>query len=173
MPWDNSLNQDIHLSVDRHVLFTSNYEEDDERKFSLSSPKRASHAHRRLVHPTTGVVPASDRIVQDVRKVLSELLNIHKRKGVKDPKMKRTGNRWIPDTEERRGGKRTKKAFRDYVLHPDVLDGRRMKVERSLLLCEKADEESDKNNAVKFWCQLDLRMYSTYVSTVLGGSSVV
>ena len=60
------------------------------------------------------------------------------RKGVKDPKMKRTGNRWIPDTVEQRGGKRTKKAFRDFVLHLNALDGRQMKVEQSVLLCVKA-----------------------------------
>ena len=70
MPWDNNLNQDVHLCVNTQVMYTTDYDEEDERKFSLSTPKRVSYAYRRVLHPRTGVAPSSARIIQDVNKVL-------------------------------------------------------------------------------------------------------
>jgi hypothetical protein len=42
MPWDTSLNQDVKCAVDRHVMNTADFSEDDPLKFSLSTPKRGA-----------------------------------------------------------------------------------------------------------------------------------
>ena len=132
MPWDLSCNQDIHLAVMRHVLFTSMYAEDDERKFSLSTPRRTSYAYRRLLHPVTGVVPSSHRICHDVLQVFDNLMKIYKDEGKKDPTLaKRSGHRWVASKEERRGGKREKQEYKDLVLHPHAIEGRKVKLESS------------------------------------------
>lgn len=70
MPWDAHLNQDVHSSVDHHVLLTKNLEPDDRKKFALSTPKLMSNAYNRLLHPTTGVTPTPQRIIQDITIVL-------------------------------------------------------------------------------------------------------
>jgi hypothetical protein len=132
MPWDNTLNQDVHVSVNQHVLFTSKYEEDDERKFSLSTPNRASYAYRRILHPVTGVVPSSDRIIHDVELVFESLMKIHHAKGIKDTTLaNRSGNRWEKSPIERRGGRREKNKWKDMVLHPHAVQGRKIKMELS------------------------------------------
>jgi hypothetical protein len=45
MPWDSSLNQDVHTAVQQHILFTLKLAVDDNRKFDLSTPKRGSSAY--------------------------------------------------------------------------------------------------------------------------------
>ena len=37
MPWDTSLNNDVHCAVDRHVTMTNNMAKDDKDKFDLST----------------------------------------------------------------------------------------------------------------------------------------
>jgi hypothetical protein len=140
MPWDNNLNQDVHLSVNHHVLFTSLYDEDDERKFSLSTPKRASFAYRRILHPETGVAPSSDRIVHDVDLVFKNLMKIHLESGKKLNLTSRPGRRFESFDGERRGGKRTKKVWKDMVLHPHAIEGRKMKLETSRERFEGVEE---------------------------------
>lgn len=134
MPWDNSLNRDVHLAVDLHVQYTSSYTEDDnECKFSLSTPKRASYAYRRILHPLTGTAPSSERILHDVRLVFPNLLNVHEAKGKKDTTLvKNQGNRWVRSEVEQRGGRQTKRSYSDFVLHPHALLGRKVKLESSL-----------------------------------------
>lgn len=72
---DNSLNQDIHENVRRNVSATSFLPDDDERKFSLTTPSHIVRAYRRVHCPTTShsTIPSSNRIIQDIRKVLFAL----------------------------------------------------------------------------------------------------
>jgi hypothetical protein len=65
MPWDSSLNQDVHAAVQRHVLLTLALGVHDKRKFDMSTPKRGSWAYHRILE----MVPSSDQIVHDVNKV--------------------------------------------------------------------------------------------------------
>jgi hypothetical protein len=131
MPWDNNLNQDAHLMVSHHVMFTSSYEEDDERKFSLSTPKRASYAYRRILDPDTGIAPSSERILHDVDLVFVNLMKIHEAEGSKLNLTSRPGRRFASSDVENRGGKRTKKQWKDMQLHPHAIQGRQVKIEES------------------------------------------
>ena len=65
MPWDASLNKDHDDIVLRHVAATLMLAEDDERKFSLSTPRRCASAYRRI-YEAFGI--PSKRIVQDIMK---------------------------------------------------------------------------------------------------------
>ena len=135
MPWDNNLNQDVHLAVDRHVSCTSLFKKEDEQKFLLATPLQASYAYRRLLHPVTGIVPSSKQIVEDIDKVFVNLQKIYECKGIKDTALaKRSGKRWESAGEERRGGKREKQQFTDFRYHADAIDGKKMKLERSVSL---------------------------------------
>jgi hypothetical protein len=75
MPSICSLNSDVKTAVDSHLLFTCDFDDDDERNFSMSTPLRGSSAWHRLLHPETGGVPSSKRIVQDVLKVVVDSIN--------------------------------------------------------------------------------------------------
>jgi hypothetical protein len=80
MPWDCSLNKDILDSMNRHVLITKDLPEEDERKFSLSTPARIDSCIRRLVFPSSAIltsgidigVPSAKRIAQDVLKCFGQ-----------------------------------------------------------------------------------------------------
>jgi hypothetical protein len=76
LPPDNTLNNDLKSSNTTHVMDTLSLNEDDPRKFSLSTPKRCSEAIRRLwdfgltgkagEDKHEGGAPSGSRIVQDV-----------------------------------------------------------------------------------------------------------
>ena len=72
MPMDDSLNKDWADGLKRHQLFTMNLPEDDPKKFSSSTPKRLSSSMRRVWEGC----PSSERIVQDVRKVIYDNIPI-------------------------------------------------------------------------------------------------
>ena len=85
MPLDTSLNQDIHESAKKHNLLSmaiGTYGVVDDRLFSISTPKEAARCYKRICHPTTGVVPTSERILQDVSKVITALQVIYDAEGV-------------------------------------------------------------------------------------------
>ena len=54
MPWDCSLNKDLKDAVMQHVCYMRHLPEEDERKFSLSTPKRGSWAFRRILEHEEG-----------------------------------------------------------------------------------------------------------------------
>jgi|Transcript_29455 hypothetical protein len=84
VPWDNSLNQDVHLSVDMHVAMTHDLEIGDPRKFDLSTPKRDTDAYCHiLIHPITEGVPSSKRIIRDCEKVLESMEIVRQAGGIK------------------------------------------------------------------------------------------
>lgn len=73
MPWDTSLNNDLHLAVKRHIALTTHFETANPRKFDMSTPLRGNSAYLQLLDPITGNVPLSRRIVQDCFNILNHL----------------------------------------------------------------------------------------------------
>ncbi|CAJ1934686.1 unnamed protein product [Cylindrotheca closterium] len=149
MPWDNNLNQDAHVSVERHVGITSVYEKGDPRKFSKSTPNEGARAYKRVLHPTEGVAPTPKRIVQDCMLWLQALEEIRKSKGTLNDFAKRRGTRGEFSAEERaemirtgsrqRGGRREKgSGFRKcLVLHHDAKPAAKIKIEEASKTCEQ------------------------------------
>jgi hypothetical protein len=103
MPLDASLNRDIDCSYDMHVLLTANLEKDDPRKFRKDTPKHISKAILKLYNPDTGVVPKSERIIEDCWRVVSSLNTIVK-----------AGGKIVPSLVNRNGHRNTQKAGRKY-----------------------------------------------------------
>ena len=87
MPLDNSLNQDVHESVQKHTVMSLTLctEWKINSLFSMATPKEASRAYRRIFEPMTGMAPKPERIVQDVKKVMNALQVIFDAKGVYVP----------------------------------------------------------------------------------------
>ena len=83
MPWDCHLNQDVHASHDHHVLVTKHLKEEDPLKFSGSTPNRMAKSYKRLLSPDdSGVVPSSQRIMNDIKQIIPSLKSIYEAKGV-------------------------------------------------------------------------------------------
>jgi len=168
MPLDNSLNKDIHDGVDRHVLYTSHLEEDDPRKFSMTTPARGAAAYKRVLEG----VPPSSRIVQDVNKAIESMLVIHQHKGAV---VQGLGNRngwraqvanstlFAHGAKSRRGGARKRDATKqkDYLKncwwHPDARAEMDVKLEASIA----------KRTRVSSSCQLCMLCLLFSLSTVL------
>ena len=74
MPLDNSLFRDLRCSFDTHVVLTCMLPQDDARRFSKATPKIIIKALKRLWDPETGVVPSSNRIIQDIKRLKENLL---------------------------------------------------------------------------------------------------
>jgi hypothetical protein len=66
MPLDNNLNQDLHTDVNMQVAATMVLDEDDDRKFSTSTPNRLKDAYLKVWQ---SIGPTPKRIVEDVLKV--------------------------------------------------------------------------------------------------------
>ena len=104
MPLDTHLNQDLHTSHDYHATITQHLNDDDPRKFDGSTPKRLSSSYLRLYHPETGVAPTSNRIIQDVTRVLSSLEKVLDAKGCIIDKTGRTGRRSFDKNNDDKNG---------------------------------------------------------------------
>ena len=146
MPLDNCLNKDLHELVARHVLMSraSALDPNDPRVFSLSSPKKASDAYKRIWSPTSGVGPPSKRIIQDIYKVVEAMKQIFKNKGAFVPDLaQRPGERHITNQLKSKiwGGKRTKKE----VLHILFADREDLHKDLKAIL---AEESARKEGAV-------------------------
>ena len=73
MPLDNSLNQDAHELVHRHVIMPYSgckYGEKDLHMFSLAITKEGASAYKCVWGPVNGVAPSSKHIVQDINKAV-------------------------------------------------------------------------------------------------------
>lgn len=68
MPLDCSLFSDLVRSLRLHTRLTSKLPKEHEKKFSMATPKMVSRAVHRLWDPSTGGVPCSHRIIQDVER---------------------------------------------------------------------------------------------------------
>lgn len=145
MPWDVALNQDLHDGVNRHCLLTSNLEEEDESKFSITTPKRGTSAYLRVLEG----VPKPNRIARDMGMFVETLLVMYEHKGALvhgiGDRNYRSGHRagaaalaYQGVKKENRGGKRKKRtneellATTDQWTHPDAIGQYTVKIERSL-----------------------------------------
>jgi len=107
MPWDTSLNQDVHLSVERHIQATKDLLDEDAKKFSISTPKRGASAYIRVLQGC----PSSKRIVQDTLKVRRSIDAIIHAEGIAVENLgNRSGIRKQLSQKDMRGGYHPKKA---------------------------------------------------------------
>ena len=120
MPLDTHLNRDLHTSHDLHVTITQALPDNDPRKFDGSTPNRLSDSYHRLFHPDTGVAPTSNRIMQDVTRVLMSLEMVLDADGCIIDETTRRGRRHEKRMDEDKnstdkwGGKRTKMTQEGY-----------------------------------------------------------
>ena len=70
MPLDNSLNQDIQLSLSLHCAVTAHLPDDDPRKFSMRTPKTIQAGIQKIWGEVEGV-PYSCRICKDCNRALA------------------------------------------------------------------------------------------------------
>jgi hypothetical protein len=78
------------------MSLSSGANRNDDKLFSLTTPKRSRSAYLRIWDPENGVGPASKRIVQDIRKVVDAMVLIHKHNDVFVPDIaQRPGDRHI------------------------------------------------------------------------------
>ena len=115
MPLDCHLNQDLHLSHNYHATITQHLEDDNPMKFDGSTPKRSSHSYHRLFHPETGVAPTSNRILQDVTRVISSLEQVLDAKRCIINETKRTSRRHHKKNGNGWGGICTKATQHEYL----------------------------------------------------------
>ena len=140
MPWDCHLNQDVHLAHDHHVIITRHLSEDDPLKFSGSSPNRIAKSYTRLLAPDeSGIAPTSERIIHDIKEVVSSLKAIYNAKGVIIEGLgNRSGRRFEMGSKgDKRGGARKRKTqqqltseFKDMPLHSDAQLADQMELNR-------------------------------------------
>ena len=136
MPWDTHLNQDVHSSHDFHVTSTSHLPEDHDHKFSGSTPKRMARSYKRILHPTEGVAPTDDRIIQDIKRIIPSLQSIFDAEGVLiNENIK--GRRFVKkhaDQKRNWGGSRVKKeiTYHDVLLHRHAAHESKYRLNKSI-----------------------------------------
>ena len=138
MNWDNSLNKDVIDVIDWHVIATTTLDDNNNRKFSLATPKTIQKAVFRLMNPNSDVgvlVPTNRRIIQDTNKVMFALKAIVEAEGIVVPGLShRTGKRGQLDENrsQKRGGSRVysykQRGMYSRVLHGDAASARRERV---------------------------------------------
>ena len=128
MPWDCSLNQDVHTCVEFYSSVCRWYGKDHPlypSRFSKASYSIMRDSYLRVLDPETGVCPSSDRIVQDITRCWGEHLDlICAYKGGAVPGIgNRVGKRRLSGKKVNRGGKRKKGAWKMLEhLHPDMVE---------------------------------------------------
>ncbi|EJK60291.1 hypothetical protein THAOC_19380 [Thalassiosira oceanica] len=117
MPWDACLNQDAHEGARRHAVLSKSClkrqgKTEDDRAFSMATPRLCSENYRRVMDPDPyiGVAPSAKHIVQDFDGVWIAMKIICDAKGCYVPGLaERTGRRYIKSaTRGRHGGSRAK-----------------------------------------------------------------
>ncbi len=73
MTLDTHRNQDLHSLHDLHTTITQDLTDNDPKQIDRSTPKRLHNSYYKLFYPETGVAPSSDRIIDDVERVLGSL----------------------------------------------------------------------------------------------------
>jgi len=131
MPWDSSLNNDLHHAIARHVSACFSLREGDPgyfTRFTLYTPSTQDSAYLRILDQANGLhggSPTSDRICQDISKFVSNLKGIRNARGCCVQGLgNRNGHRALGGNKGRqpRGGKRTKTEQGSAApwLHPDA-----------------------------------------------------
>ena len=126
MPWDCSLNADVHSCVEFYSSVCKWIPKDHPlyaQRFSKASPKVMLHSYMRVLDPVTGVCPSSERIVQDITRCWGEHLDMICAEGGGAVKEigNRIGRRKLKGVKKR-GGKRVKKEWKQLDnLHRDMV----------------------------------------------------
>ena len=93
MPLDNSLNQDIQLSLSLHCAVTAHLPDNDPRKFSMRTPKTIQSGIQRIWGEVEGV-PSSRRICDDCDRALAAFGIVYRAGGKMVPQLaNRSGHR--------------------------------------------------------------------------------
>jgi hypothetical protein len=132
MPWDTSLNKDLHDAIKYHVAATANFRKADTRRFDMTTPKRGTEAYRRVLQ----VYPLPEWVIQDVDKVFLSLKMVWDTKGIKVDGVRNSPGRCHVKSSTPHGGYHPQKqGYDDYgekALHEDVKVGNTVKLEHSV-----------------------------------------
>ena len=105
MPWDASLNKDVHDAVARHVTATSHLEVGNPLRFSRATTKDQTNAYLRVLEGS----PTSERICQDIeRSMVGATEAIREKKGFWSEGYARGDGHRAKKRRGNHGGKRTK-----------------------------------------------------------------
>jgi len=146
MPWDCSLNRDIHCRVSQYESMSRWIKEGHplwSKRFTTANQKQMVSSYMRVLDPETGVCPSSKRIVQDITRCWGENIDrIVEARGVIVPNLgSRTGHRVVPGVDSR-GGKRVKKPWKALdKMHPHAEEIWNAFRQRSMDRCEESEEE--------------------------------
>jgi hypothetical protein len=123
MPWDCSLNKDVHDAFDRHRALTDALPAADPKKFSSATPRLLEDGYRRLLEKG---VPTSQRIVGDITKCMGKNLDgIIAAKGVVVQGLgNRTGIRYQAMGKGHGGYRAKSSEFELPFTHADAVDAR-------------------------------------------------
>ena len=139
-PCDSSLFSHLNSAVNRHVIATQGYD-DQEKQFSLSTPRRTASAYKRVWL----LYPRPETIRKDIEKVLGSFLAVFEAQGkIVHGLGDRNGRRHV--AVKKLGGKRERRrAFNDYdtkqLLHIDAEPAAGLIVHK-----EKLKHESSEKN---------------------------
>jgi len=122
MPLDTYLNRDIHEGVLDLAGHTKRYDDKDERKFRLDTPKHLQRSYERAWEGC----PSDERIRQDVKKWEDWVAAVHLARGVVLKNVARDGRRKeLGGPGDNRGGLRVKKEPKpEKWVHEDAIPGR-------------------------------------------------
>ena len=108
MPLDNSLNRDLQLSHTYHCAVTAHLPDNDNRKFSLSTPLRIARGIKKIWEDPIGA-PNSKRVIEDVYLAFEAHRIIYEANGKMVPGLaNRNGHRNRKEGNLKWGGKRVK-----------------------------------------------------------------
>ena len=149
MPLDNSLNNDIQSSLSLHCAITAHLDDDDERKFSLATPKTIVRGINRIYGNEHGNVPSSHRIVQDCRKAIRAFHAVYMHGGGMVPGLaNRNGHRnyAVGRNTSGWGGLRIKNLLVEETgrwLHPHAVSAKSSRTNELLVQLARVDLPSD------------------------------
>ena len=126
MPWDESLNRDVHCRVNNYEVLCRWIKQQEHpelwrKRFTRTNQKQMLYSYLRVLDPETGVCPSSARIVQSINKCWGENIDaIVAWGGTLVPNLgHRNGVRAGGTGVSKRGGKRVKKKWRgSREMHP-------------------------------------------------------
>ena len=137
MPLDTSLFNDLDEAIDRHVVRSSRLAHADPKKFSMSTPARASSAFRRV---WTGE-PASTRMKQDTGELACNMKQIAHHEGCVAPGLGNSGKRCNNECQKSSnwGGSRfkSKKTEKECWTHDDAKECPQLMIKEALMKVEK------------------------------------
>ena len=151
MPLDNSLNNDIQMSLSLHCAITAHLEDDDIRKFSFRTPSTIVSGVKRIYNnPIGSNVPSSKRIMQDCKKALTAFGLVYEHGGGMVPGLaNRNGHRNLAEGRNTSGwgGARIKNLMVAEVgrwLHADALSTKNSRTTE--LIVQIAGESTDSSD---------------------------